>query len=133
MGALRDEHHNGWLMPSGNYAAAVYDDPWATQAMTPAAPAAQAPAKIVSLKPTGFESARTVGEHIRAGIPVVMDVTEMDEGEAKRMVDFASGLVFGTRGGIERIARRVFLLTPADVEVTVIDRPLDETGFFNQS
>ncbi|MGK4585094.1 cell division protein SepF [Kitasatospora sp. HPMI-4] len=133
MGALRDEHHNGWLMPSGNYAAAVYDDPWATQAVAPVDTAAPAPAKIVSLKPTGFESARTVGEHIREGIPVVMDVTEMDDAEAKRMVDFASGLVFGTRGGIERIARRVFLLTPADVEVMVIDRPLDETGFFNQS
>ncbi|GAA2275995.1 MULTISPECIES: cell division protein SepF [Kitasatospora] len=133
MGALRDEHHNGWLMPSGNYAAAVYDDPWATQAVAPVDSAVPAPAKIVSLKPTGFESARTVGEHIREGIPVVMDLTEMSEAEAKRMVDFASGLVFGTRGGIERIARRVFLLTPADVEVMVIDRPLDESGFFNQS
>ncbi|MFD0345927.1 cell division protein SepF [Kitasatospora aburaviensis] len=92
-----------------------------------------APTKIVSLRPTGFEAARTVGEHIRASTPVVMDLTEMEEAEAKRMVDFASGLVFGTCGGIERIARRVFLLTPADVEVMVIDRPLDETGFYNQS
>jgi len=130
MGALRDEHHNGWLMPSGNYPAAVYDDPWATQETVPAVPA---PAKIVSLKPTGFEAARAVGEHIRSGTPVVMDLTEMSDAEAKRMVDFASGLVFGTQGGIERIARRVFLLTPADVEVTVIDRPLDESGFYNQS
>ncbi|GAA2156530.1 hypothetical protein GCM10009760_57600 [Kitasatospora kazusensis] len=130
MGALRDEHHNGWLMPSGNYPAAVPDDPWATQASAPTIPALQ---KIASLKPTGFEAARTVGEHVRAGTPVVMDLTEMTDPEAKRMVDFASGLVFGTCGGIERIARRVFLLTPADVEVTVIDRPLDETGFYNQS
>ncbi|GAA1158223.1 cell division inhibitor SepF [Kitasatospora gansuensis] len=130
MGALRDEHHNGWLMPSGNYPAAVYEDSWATQESAVAVPA---PAKIVSLKPTGFEAARTVGEHIRAAVPVVMDLTEMTDAEAKRMVDFASGLVFGTQGGIERIARRVFLLTPADVEVMVIDRPLDETGFYNQS
>lgn len=130
MGALRDEHHNGWLMPSGNYPAAVYDDPWATQATAPTIPTLP---KIVSLKPTGFEAARTVGEHIRSGTPVVMDLTEMTDAEAKRMVDFASGLIFGTQGGIERIARRVFLLTPSDVEVTVIDRPLDETGFYNQS
>ncbi|MFF2040514.1 cell division protein SepF [Kitasatospora sp. NPDC058170] len=130
MGALRDEHHNGWLMPSGNYPAAVYDDEWIEQETVPAAPA---PTKIVSLRPTGFEAARTVGEHIRASTPVVMDLTEMSEAEAKRMVDFASGLIFGTCGGIERIARRVFLLTPADVEVMVIDRPLDETGFYNQS
>ncbi|GJF35063.1 hypothetical protein KNE206_77630 [Kitasatospora sp. NE20-6] len=131
MGALRDEHHNGWLMPSGNYPAAVYDDPWDTEDTLPSVPAPAA--KIVSLRPTGFEAARTVGEHLRAGTPVVMDLTEMDDPEAKRMVDFASGLVFGTRGGIERIARRVFLLTPAEVEVTVIDRPLDGTGFYNQS
>ncbi|MER7844917.1 cell division protein SepF [Kitasatospora sp. NPDC096077] len=130
MGALRDEHHNGWLMPSGNYPAAVYDDDeWGDRDTVPV----PSPAKIVSLRPTGFEAARTVGEHIRASTPVVMDLTEMNEAEAKRMVDFASGLIFGTRGGIERIARRVFLLTPADVEVMVIDRPLDETGFYNQS
>jgi cell division inhibitor SepF len=131
MGALRDEHHNRWLTASGSYPAAVYEEPWDGDDTLPAVPAA--PAKIVSLRPTGFEAARTVGEHIRAAIPVVMDLTEMDEAEAKRMVDFASGLIFGTRGGIERIARRVFLLTPAEVEVMVIDRPLDESGFYNQS
>ncbi|WP_327065476.1 cell division protein SepF [Kitasatospora sp. NBC_01250] len=130
MGALRDEHH-GWLMPSGSYPAAVYEEEsWATADTIPVLPN---PTKIVSVKPTGFESARVVGEHIRSGTPVVMDVTEMDDGEAKRMVDFASGLVFGTRGGIERIARRVFLLTPPQVEVMVIDRPLDDSGFYNQS
>ncbi|MFD9129727.1 cell division protein SepF [Kitasatospora sp. NPDC059571] len=132
MGALRDEyHHNGWLMPSGSYQAAAYEDHWDAEDTLPAVPAPAA--RIVSLKPTGFEAARTVGEHLRTGTPVVMDLTEMTDAEAKRMVDFASGLIFGTRGGIERIARRVFLLTPSDVEVTVIDRPLDDTGFYNQS
>ncbi|MEV7176567.1 cell division protein SepF [Kitasatospora sp. NPDC093679] len=131
MGALRDEHHNGWLMPSGNYPAAAYEDAWDTEDTLPSVPAPAA--KIVSLKPTGFEAARTVGEHLRTGTPVVMDLSEMEDPEAKRMIDFASGLVFGTRGGIERIARRVFLLTPPDVEVTVIDRPLDSGGFYNQS
>ncbi|BAJ33014.1 MULTISPECIES: cell division protein SepF [Kitasatospora] len=132
MGALRDEHHNGWLMPSGSYPAAVYEEQWEGEETLPSS-VQSSPTKIVSLRPTGFEAARTVGEHIRAATPVVMDLTEMDDAEAKRMVDFASGLIFGTRGGIERIARRVFLLTPADVEVMVIDRPLDETGFYNQS
>ncbi|RAJ46986.1 cell division inhibitor SepF [Kitasatospora sp. SolWspMP-SS2h] len=132
MGALRDEYHNGWLMPSGSYPAAMYEEPWEGEETLPSS-VQTGPSKIVSLRPTGFEAARTVGEHIRAATPVVMDLTEMDDAEAKRMVDFASGLIFGTRGGIERIARRVFLLTPADVEVTVIDRPLDESGFYNQS
>ncbi|WP_051732664.1 cell division protein SepF [Kitasatospora phosalacinea] len=131
MGALRDEHHNGWLMPSGSYPAAMYEESWEGEETLPSVQTG--PSKIVSLRPTGFEAARTVGEHIRAATPVVMDLTEMDDAEAKRMVDFASGLIFGTRGGIERIARRVFLLTPADVEVTVIDRPIDDSGFYNQS
>ncbi|WP_055585462.1 cell division protein SepF [Streptacidiphilus griseoplanus] len=129
MGALRDEHH-GWLMPSGGYAAPVYEDPWATEAV------AQAPAeatRIISVRPTGFESARVVGEHLRAGSPVVMDVSEMPDADAKRLVDFASGLIFGTRGSIERIARRVFLLAPPEVEVTVISGSLDDSGFYNQS
>ncbi|MGA5702672.1 cell division protein SepF [Peterkaempfera bronchialis] len=130
MGALRDEHH-GWLMPSGGYAAPVYEDPWATDAVAAQAPAEAA--RIVSVRPTGFETARVVGEHVRAGTPVVMDVSEMPDGDAKRLVDFASGLVFGTRGSIERIARRVFLLAPPEVEVMVIDGPMDDTGFYNQS
>ena len=128
MGALRDEHH-GWLMPSGNYAAPAYEDAWAGE--TSAAPAEAA--RIVSVRPNGFEAARVVGEHVRAGTPVVMDVSEMADGDAKRLVDFASGLIFGTRGSIERIARRVFLLAPPQVEVMVIDGPLDDTGFYNQS
>ncbi|MFJ5231208.1 cell division protein SepF [Kitasatospora sp. NPDC088391] len=131
MGALRDEHHNGWLMPSGSYPAAMYEEPWEGEETLPGVQIG--PSRIVSLRPTGFEAARTVGEHIRASTPVVMDLTEMSDAEAKRMVDFASGLIFGTCGGIERIARRVFLLTPAEVEVMVIDRPLDDTGFYNQS
>ncbi|WP_377267390.1 cell division protein SepF [Peterkaempfera sp. SMS 1(5)a] len=129
MGALRDEHH-GWLMPSGGYAAPVYEDPWATEAVAPAPAEAT---RIISVRPTGFESARVVGEHLRAGSPVVMDVSEMPDADAKRLVDFASGLIFGTRGSIERIARRVFLLAPPEVEVTVISGSLDDSGFYNQS
>ena len=129
MGALRDEHH-GWLMPSGSYASPVHEDPWATEAT--GQPPAEAP-RIVSLRPSGFESARAVGEHVRAGLPVVMDVSEMPDADAKRLVDFASGLTFGTRGTMERIARRVFLLAPPEVEVLVINGSGDETGFYNQS
>jgi cell division inhibitor SepF len=129
MGALRDEHH-GWLMPSGNYASPAYEEPWVPESGPQAAAEAT---RIVSVRPSGFESARVVGEHVRAGTPVVMDVSEMSDSDAKRLVDFASGLIFGTRGSIERIARRVFLLAPAEVEVLVIDGPLDNTGFYNQS
>ncbi|MFD0327815.1 cell division protein SepF [Streptacidiphilus monticola] len=85
------------------------------------------------VRPTGFESAREIGEHVRVGTPVIMDLTEMADPDAKRLIDFASGLTFGTRGAIERIARRVFLLAPPEVEVLVVDNASDESGFYNQS
>jgi cell division inhibitor SepF len=74
-----------------------------------------------------------IGEHVRVGTPVIMDLTDMSNDDAKRLVDFASGLVFGTRGSIERIAKRVFLLAPPEVEVLVIDNARDDSGFYNQS
>ncbi|WP_161789624.1 cell division protein SepF [Phaeacidiphilus oryzae] len=147
--ALRDEYR-GWLAPTGGYAAAEYtsggyayaeegeefQDAWTTQPVLRAAPEPPAeaqPTRIASVRPTGFESARQVGEFVRSGTPVLMDVSEMADADAKRLVDFASGLIFGTRGSIERVARRVFLLAPRDVEVVVIDGPTDDTGFYNQS
>jgi cell division inhibitor SepF len=137
--ALRDDYgsgeYRGWLTPSGNYPAPAYDDAWETQpSLRPLPdPVEPQPVRIASVKPTGFESAREIGEHVRAGTPVIMDVSGMPDGDAKRLVDFASGLVFGTRGSIERIARRVFLLAPPEAEVVVIDGARDDSGFYNQS
>ncbi|WP_052433170.1 cell division protein SepF [Streptacidiphilus carbonis] len=131
MGAALRDDYRGWLAPSGNYPVAVpdYEEPWDSPELVPAPHAPQ----ITSVRPTGFESARTIGEHVRVGTPVIMDLTEMTDGDAKRLVDFASGLIFGTRGSIERIARRVFLLAPPEVEVMVIDGSDDRSGFYNQS
>lgn len=131
MGAALRDDYRGWLAPSGNYPVAVpdYEEPWDSPELVPAPHAPQ----ITSVRPTGFESARIIGEHVRVGTPVIMDLTEMTDGDAKRLVDFASGLTFGTRGSIERIARRVFLLAPPEVEVMVIDGSDDSSGFYNQS
>ncbi|MFC1414006.1 cell division protein SepF [Streptacidiphilus sp. N1-12] len=131
MGAALRDDYRGWLAPSGTYPVAVpdYEEPWDSPEVAPAALAPQ----ITSVRPTGFESARVIGEHVRVGTPVIMDLTEMSDGDAKRLVDFASGLTFGTRGSIERIARRVFLLAPPEVEVLVIDSSDDGSGFYNQS
>ncbi len=74
--------------------------------------------RIATIHLTSFHQARTVGERFREGIPVVMDLSGMDEAGAKRVVDFASGLVFGLRGGMDRIAPRVFLVMPAGTELT---------------
>jgi cell division inhibitor SepF len=90
--------------------------------------------QITTLHPTTYNEARSIGEHFRDGVPVIMNLTEMDESDAKRLVDFAAGLAFGLRGTIERVTNRVFLLSPANVQVTAEDKAkIAEGGFFNQS
>ncbi|TDC68180.1 cell division protein SepF [Streptomyces hainanensis] len=90
--------------------------------------------RIAMITPDGFRDARRIGELFRDGIPVLINLTVLDSGDAKRVVDFAAGLIFGLRGSIERVATRVFLLTPADYEVVSNERHrTSEDGFFNQS
>lgn len=90
--------------------------------------------RIITLHPSTYNEARTVGEHFRAGTPVIMNLTEMDDSDAKRLVDFAAGLVFATRGTIERVTAKVFLLSPPNVQVTAEEKErIAEGGFFNQS
>jgi cell division inhibitor SepF len=81
-----------------------------------------------------YNDARRIGEEYREGVPVIMNLTEMDDTDAKRIVDFAAGLVFGLHGTIERVTNKVFLLSPVNVEVGAEARAqLAQTGFFNQS
>jgi cell division inhibitor SepF len=90
--------------------------------------------RITTLHPRTYNEARTIGEHFRDGTPVIMNLTEMGDADAKRLVDFAAGLVFGMRGTIERVTQKVFLLSPANVDVTAEDKArIAEGGFFNQS
>jgi cell division inhibitor SepF len=91
-------------------------------------------ARITTLHPRTYNEARTIGEHFRDGTPVIMNLTEMADSDAKRLVDFAAGLIFGLRGSIDRVTNRVFLLSPMNVEVTDEDKArIAERGFFNQS
>lgn len=90
--------------------------------------------RITTLHPRTYNEARTIGEHFREGVPVIMNLTEMDDADAKRLVDFAAGLSFGLRGDIERVTNKVFLLSPQNVHVTAEDKArIAEGGFFNQS
>jgi cell division inhibitor SepF len=90
--------------------------------------------RITTLHPRTYNEARTIGEHFREGIPVIMNLTDMDDSDAKRLVDFSAGLVFGLHGSIERVTQKVFLLTPANVEIAAEDKSaIAEGGFFNQS
>jgi cell division inhibitor SepF len=104
----------------------------------PAAEPAPAPVvqpyRITTVTPRTYNEARMIGERYRDGCPVIMNLTELDDADAKRLVDFAAGLIFGLRGSIERVTAKVFLLSPQDVAVTAEDKArIREGGFFNQS
>jgi cell division inhibitor SepF len=88
---------------------------------------------IVTLQPRSYSEARKVGEFYREGNPVIINLDDMEEAERKRLVDFASGLVFGLHGRIERISLKVFLLSPANVNVSNEDRTAAQATFYNQS
>ena len=88
---------------------------------------------IVTLQPRSYSEARKVGEFYRQGHPVIINLDDMEEGERKRLVDFSSGLVFGLHGRIERISLKVFLLSPANVNVSNEDKSAAQATFFNQS
>ena len=90
--------------------------------------------RITTLHPRTYNEARTIGENFREGVPVIMNLSEMDDADAKRLVDFAAGLVFAVRGTIERVTAKVFLLSPPNVSVAAEDKQrIAEGGFFNQS
>lgn len=89
--------------------------------------------KITTLRPREYSEARTIGERFRDGTPVIMDLVEMSNADAKRLVDFAAGLAFALRGSFDKVATKVFLLSPAEVDVTAEDRRrIAETGFYGQ-
>lgn len=90
--------------------------------------------RITTLHPRTYNEARTIGENFREGVPVIMNLSEMDDADAKRLVDFSAGLVFAVRGSIERVTNKVFLLSPPNVTVAAEDKArIAEDGFFNQS
>jgi cell division inhibitor SepF len=94
-------------------------------------PARDPLSRITTLHPTNYAEARAIGEHYREGIPVIMNLTEMENADAKRLVDFAAGLAFALRGSMDKVANKVFLLSPPDVDVTAEDRRrMAEGGLF---
>ena len=80
------------------------------------APQAQPLNEILTLRPAKYGDAKIVGENFREGVPVIINLSDMGDADAKRLIDFASGLAMGLRGRIERVTSKVFLLTPEHVE-----------------
>jgi len=107
---------------------------------TPRSAAASAPAgglrRITTVHPRSYNDARKIGEAFRDGTPVIINLSDMDDSDAKRLVDFSAGLIFGLHGAIERVTSKVFLLSPAHVEVTAEEQAVPgevRAGFYNQS
>jgi cell division inhibitor SepF len=84
--------------------------------------------------PKSFNDAQQIADQFKESIPVILNLQGTDNDLAKRLIDFASGLTYALDGGMQRIADKVFLLTPRNVEVSAEERArLIEKGFFNQS
>ena len=125
-----------------------YDEPEAPMAsdheaqVTPIRPSTPRAARgselrrITTVHPRSYNDARTIGEAFRSGTPVIMNLTDMNDADAKRLVDFAAGLIFGLHGAIERVTAKVFLLSPANIEIAGEESGQvagSTPGFYNQS
>jgi cell division inhibitor SepF len=85
------------------------------------------------VEPKSFNDAEQIGQKFKSDIPVIINLQQADAELSKRLIDFSSGLTYGLEGGIQRVAEKVFLLSPHNVEVSAEDkRWLREKGFFNQ-
>ncbi len=90
--------------------------------------------RITTVHPRNYNDALIIGEAFRDGTPVIMNLTDMSDADAKRLVDFSAGLSFGLHGAIERVTNKVFLLSPAHVEIAGEEGAAQpKAGFFNQS
>ena len=119
--------------PSRSEAAAPSAPDTVVRTISPAAAMGGMGGSIHKTEPKRFNDAREVGDRYKEGVPVIMNLQSTDDAIARRLVDFASGLVYGLDGAIETVANRVYLLTPANMEVSAEERErLREGGFYNQ-
>ena len=90
--------------------------------------------RVHFVAPKNFNDVQDVADHFKDAIPVILNLQGTDTDLSKRLIDFSSGLTYALDGGMQRIADKVFLLTPQNVEVSAEERArLVEKGFFNQS
>ncbi len=99
--------------------------------------AAPSPAsvKVHLVLPSRFDDAKQIADRFKDGIPVILNLQGADQELSKRLIDFASGLTYALDGGMQRVADKVFLLTPRNVEVSAEERArmLERGAFFNQA
>ncbi|HEV7209913.1 MAG TPA: cell division protein SepF [Mycobacteriales bacterium] len=132
--SLHEDNYDDYVEPMPGGRDLRTGSPDVRRVAAPSAARVAEPYRITTLQPRTYNEARTIGEHFREGVPVIINLTEMDDADAKRLVDFAAGLIFGLHGSIERVTNKVFLLSPTNVEVSEADKAaIAEGGFFNQS
>jgi cell division inhibitor SepF len=89
--------------------------------------------QIAIVRPRNFQDAATIGDYFRQEIPVIVNLEDMENTEAGRIIDFVSGLVLGLCGDIERVSRRTFLIVPGDATMITTHNRSTREGFFNQA
>ena len=89
--------------------------------------------QIAIVRPRNFRDAVTVGDYYRQDIPVIVNLEDMDNASATRIIDFLSGLILGLYGDLEKLSRRTFLIVPAGTTIMTVHEHLTEEGFFNQA
>ncbi|MET0560058.1 MAG: cell division protein SepF [Gaiellaceae bacterium] len=96
---------------------------------------APAPAKVHLVAPRAFNDAKQIADRFKAQIPVILNLQSADTELSKRLIDFASGLTYALDGSMQRVADKVFLLTPRDVELSAEERAraIERGGFYNQA
>jgi cell division inhibitor SepF len=113
------------------------DEPDRTAVLRPRLRGVESPAsvRVHLVLPRSFNDAQQIADKFKEGIPVILNLQGADAELSKRLIDFASGLTYALTGGMQRVADKVFLLTPRNVEVSAEERArlLERGGFFNQA
>ena len=105
-----------------------------TTVLKPVGARANGDVRVHLVIPKSFNDAQQIADKFKDSVPVILNLQSSDTDLSKRLIDFASGLTYALDGGMQRIADKVFLLTPQNVEVSAEERArLIEKGFFNQS
>ena len=134
-GRRRGPEFDDWSEPEDAQQTAVLRSPGAATSRRPPLEAvANANVRVHLVVPRSFNDAQSIADKFKDAVPVILNLQSTDTELSKRLIDFSSGLTYALNGGMQRIADKVFLLTPRNVEVSAEERArLIERGFFNQS
>jgi len=130
----RAQEFDDWTDPGDEGAPGAMARPRlrSVEAAPPPQPAPPPAGRVHLVVPRSFNDAQSLADRFKAGIPVILNLQGTDAELSKRLIDFASGLTYALGGGMQRVADKVFLLTPANVQVSAEERAriLDREGFF---